>query len=202
MNIWRTSRVVEEFIRSRRLAQIAADLMGCDRVRLYHDQALCKEAGGGITPWHVDQHYWPLSTDRTITAWVPLQAVPAELGPLAFAVGSQQMLSGRHLEISDESERHIGMTLKDCPTVETPFDLGEVSFHSGWTFHRAGANQTQYIRHVMTVIYFDGDATVTEPRNDFQKNDLAEWLPGCVPGEPAASPINPLLFNRSENQAS
>ena len=37
-------------------------------VRLYHDQALFKEAGGGITPWHQDQHYWPLDTDRTITS--------------------------------------------------------------------------------------------------------------------------------------
>ena len=29
-------------------------------VRMYHDQALYKEAGGGYTPWHVDQFYWPL----------------------------------------------------------------------------------------------------------------------------------------------
>ncbi len=199
MNIWRTSEIVEEFIRSRRLAQIAADLMKSDRVRLYHDQALCKEGGGGITPWHADQHYWPLSTDKTITAWVPLQPVPLALGPLAFAHGSQKIVSGRHLEISDESEHHIGLTLKDCAVNETPFDLGDVSFHSGWTFHRAGVNNTTDIRHVMTVIYFDADAIVTEPRNDYQRNDLETWLPGCKPGESAASPINPILFNRTES---
>jgi Phytanoyl-CoA dioxygenase (PhyH) len=54
-------------------------------VRLYHDQALYKEAGGGPTPWHADQYYWPLTTDRVVTAWVPLQAVSADMGPLAFA---------------------------------------------------------------------------------------------------------------------
>jgi ectoine hydroxylase-related dioxygenase (phytanoyl-CoA dioxygenase family) len=197
MNLWRASTVVEELVRSRRLARLAADLMECDRVRLYHDQALCKEAGGGLTPWHVDQHYWPLATDRTITAWIPLQAVPIEMGPLAFAEGSQRILSGRHLAISDESEREISLTFKDSRIDEAPFDLGEVSFHSGWTFHRAGANTTDRIRHVMTVIYHDGDATVAEPRSSFQLNDLANWLPGCVPGGVAASPLNPVLWDRS-----
>ena len=27
---------------------------------------------GGFTPWHQDQFYWPLDTDRTITMWMPL----------------------------------------------------------------------------------------------------------------------------------
>ena len=58
-------------------------------VRMYHDQALYKEAGGGITPWHADQYYWPLETDKTITAWIPLQATPLEMGPLEFSAGSQ-----------------------------------------------------------------------------------------------------------------
>jgi hypothetical protein len=35
--------------------------MEVEGVRLYHDQALFKEAEGGITPWHADQYYWPLS---------------------------------------------------------------------------------------------------------------------------------------------
>jgi ectoine hydroxylase-related dioxygenase (phytanoyl-CoA dioxygenase family) len=196
-NLWRTSSDIEKFTRSRRLARLAAELMGCERVRLYHDQALCKEAGGGLTPWHADQHYWPLATDRTITAWIPLQAVPTEMGPLAFAAGSQRILSGRHLAISDESEREIGITIKDCPVDETPFDLGEVSFHAGWTFHRAGANRTDRTRHAMTVIYHDGDATVAEPRSSFHVNDLANWMPGCVPGGLAASPLNPVLWDRS-----
>src|SRR5262245_58249636 len=72
-NLWRHSRRVQELVFARRLAQIAAELLGVDGVRLYHDQALYKEAGGGITPWHADQYYWPLASDRTITVWIPLQ---------------------------------------------------------------------------------------------------------------------------------
>src|SRR5437016_6995478 len=52
MNLWEDDPSVREFTFSKRFAKIAADLMGIDSVRLYHDQALFKEAGGGHTPWH------------------------------------------------------------------------------------------------------------------------------------------------------
>ena len=72
-NLWRHDSQVRELVFARRLARIAAELLGVDGVRLYHDQALYKEAGGGVTPWHADQNYWPLAPDRSVTAWVPLQ---------------------------------------------------------------------------------------------------------------------------------
>src|SRR6187549_3125688 len=71
-NLWREDEIVRELIFSKRIAKIAADLMQTRGVRIYHDQALFKEGGGGITPWHADQYYWPLQTDKTITAWIPL----------------------------------------------------------------------------------------------------------------------------------
>lgn len=49
-------------------------------MRLYHDQALNKEPGGGYTPWHCDQYYWPVQSDKIVTAWVPLQ-VPHSPSP-------------------------------------------------------------------------------------------------------------------------
>ena len=82
MNLWEESERVREFVFGRRLAGLAAALLQVDGVRLYHDQSLYKEPGGGITPAHADQYYWPVDSDRTITAWVPLQAVPQEMGPL------------------------------------------------------------------------------------------------------------------------
>ena len=42
-------------------------------VRLYADQALYKEPHGGYTPWHCDASYWPLATDKVVSAWIPLQ---------------------------------------------------------------------------------------------------------------------------------
>jgi hypothetical protein len=75
--------------------------------------------------------------------------------------------------------------------------LGDVSFHTGWTFHRAGPNTTDVPRRVMTVIYMDADITVTAPTNDNQRADLAHWLGGTEPGQVPDTPLNPLICRRS-----
>ncbi|MEM9680312.1 MAG: phytanoyl-CoA dioxygenase family protein [Bacteroidota bacterium] len=196
-NLWTKDDQIKTLIFNERLAKIAADLMEVDGVRLYHDQALFKEAGGGITPWHADQHYWPLETDKTITAWIPLQSTPLNMGPLEFSAGSHDILEGRELSISDDSEAQIQKRLKvtDFEHVVEPFDLGEVSFHSGWVFHRAGANQTDEIRKVMTIIYMDKDMKLKKPSNSGQQNDWETWCPGAEIGEIINTPINPVLYS-------
>jgi len=200
MNLWTKSAIVKEFVFGKRLGRVAAELMGCRGVRLYHDQALYKEPGGGITPWHADQFYWPVATDNTVTAWIPLQYTPMELGPLAFSAGSQRFnAAGRDLEISDESEKKLSKALLESglPLIETPFDLGEVSFHLGWTFHRAGPNRSTTPRSVMTVIYMDRDMRLQAPVNRMQQADWERWCPGAKIGEIIATPKNPVLFERT-----
>lgn len=195
-NLWTKDDEIKKLAFSRRLGQIATDLMEVGGVRMYHDQALFKEAGGGITPWHADQYYWPLNSDKTITAWIPLQATPLEMGPLEFSAGSQAILTGRNLSIGDESEKVIGekVRLGNFTHVIEPFDVGEVSFHSGWVFHRAGANTTAETRKVMTVIYMDKDMRLKTPENDGQKNDWATWCPGAEIGAVIDTPLNPVLY--------
>lgn len=195
MNLWTTSPQVKEIVFSARLAKIAAELMGVAGVRMYHDQALFKEPGGGHTPWHADQYYWPLQSDKTVTAWIPLQETPLDHGPLEFSAGSHAMKEGRHLKISDDSEREIDrkLTLKDFERVVEPFDVGEVSFHMGWLFHRAGPNQTNRMRKVMTVIYMDKDMILKEPENENQVADWKTWCPGAEIGKPIDTPLNPIL---------
>jgi hypothetical protein len=194
VNLWTRDDDARALVFSRRLAGLAARLMGCANVRLYHDQALFKEPGGGGTPWHADQHYWPLSSARAVTAWIPLHDVPLPMGPLAFAAGSHRIDGrGRELEISDASDAWLGRTLADLPQVERAYAAGEVSFHGGWTFHRAGANTTDRMRRVMTVIYIDADMRVGTPANRNQERDLRAWFPGLAPGDHAASELNPVL---------
>jgi ectoine hydroxylase-related dioxygenase (phytanoyl-CoA dioxygenase family) len=198
-NLWQNSDIVRELVSAPRFAQIAADLLGVDGVRLYHDQALYKEAGGGLTPWHADQYYWPLSTDRCCTLWLPLQETPLEMGPLAFAAGSHRFSYGRELEISDESEAAIGRAVAEqgFPLVEEAFALGAASFHSGWTFHHAGPNTTGTPRRVMTVIYVDADMIISEPANRNQEVDLETFFPGARPGEIPDTKLNPVLYRRT-----
>jgi len=195
-NIWRQSNIVKELVFSRRLARIATELLGSNGVRLYHDQALYKEPGGGVTPWHVDQYYWPLASPATVTAWIPLQDTPVEMGPLSFASGSHRFPFLRDLSISDASEQVIqeAMDRERYPYVERPFELGDVSFHNGYTFHRAPPNRSRQARQVMTIIYMDRDIKVSEPTNDQQRGDLETWLPGTRIGATPDGPLNPVLY--------
>lgn len=194
-NLWQTCPDVQPLVFSKRLAAIAGHLMGARAVRLYHDQALYKEPGGGFTPWHADQYYWPLDGPQTCTAWIPLQDTPVEMGALAFSAGSHRHDLGRDLPISDESEQQIAEALAgaDLPTHIRSFRLGDVSFHSGWTFHRAGANHTDQPRRVMTVIYF-ADGLRLAPPTEAQQADQEAFLPGLKPGDLAATPMNPILW--------
>ena len=196
-NLWRENELIKELVFSKRLGQLASELMQVNGVRLYHDQALFKEAGGGITPWHADQYYWPLSSDKTVTAWIPLQATPLEMGPLEFSAGSHAIVEGRELEIGDESEEIIQKTLRvtDFHHVIEAFDIGEISFHSGWIFHRAGANVTNQMRKVMTVIYMDKDMVLKAPDNANQENDWKTWCPGAQIGAVIQTPLNELIYS-------
>jgi ectoine hydroxylase-related dioxygenase (phytanoyl-CoA dioxygenase family) len=195
-NLWTENEIIKQLIFSKRLGKIAADLMQTEGVRIYHDQALFKERGGGITPWHADQYYWPLETDKTITAWMPLQATPLELGPLEFSAGSQQIVEGRELAIGDESETIIQQKLRvtDFEHIIEPFELSEISFHSGWVFHRAGANTTNQMRKVMTIIYMDKDMKLKQPENKNQLNDWQTWCPGALVGKTIDTPLNPIIY--------
>ncbi len=195
MNLWTQSEEVKQFVFGKRIARIATDLLQVTGVRIYHDQALYKEPGGGFTPWHADQYYWPVSSDRIITAWVPLQDTPPEMGPLAFCEKSHRFQIGRDLEISDESEITLKEALHSFRMEESPFDLGDVSFHAGWTFHRAGANSTSRPREVMTMIYMDENIRLAAPKNKNQVNDIERWCPGVQIGQVIDSPLNPILVS-------
>jgi ectoine hydroxylase-related dioxygenase (phytanoyl-CoA dioxygenase family) len=196
-NIWTKNETVKEFCWGQRLARLAAELLGVKGVRMYHDQALYKESGGGVTPWHADQYYWPLSNANTVTAWIPLQAVPMEMGPLAFAKGSHRFEDGRDLGISDESEVRIGRSMKEhnYPLVDTPFDRGEVSFHYGWTFHRAGPNVSSKPRAVMTIIYMDEDMRLSEPSSTAREHDRRAFAADVEIGAVINGKMTPVIYH-------
>ncbi|WP_404388001.1 phytanoyl-CoA dioxygenase family protein [Humibacillus xanthopallidus] len=196
MNLWRHDPAVERFVKASRFADVAARLLGVPRVRLYHDQALFKEPGGGYTPWHQDAMYWPLDGSRCLTMWMPLVDITPDHGGLAFASRSHVDGPLSDIGISDASEEHFDHLLDERGLViDEPVAMraGDASFHSGWTVHKALGNTADRMREVMTVIWFADGLPVLEPANTSQANDLASWLPGLAPGDLAASPANPVI---------
>jgi ectoine hydroxylase-related dioxygenase (phytanoyl-CoA dioxygenase family) len=198
--LWMKSEAVKRFVLAKRFAKIAADLMGVSGVRIYHDQALFKEPGDGHTPWHQDQIYWPLDTDKTITMWMPLVPVPEEVGSMTFASESQKNGFVSKQLISDESNRTLAAYIESKGLTAVNYGAmkaGDATFHAGWTLHSAPNNPTDKMREVMTIIYIADDSIIAEPDSNARKNDLKEWFPGLKPGDLAASPINPLVYTRS-----
>jgi ectoine hydroxylase-related dioxygenase (phytanoyl-CoA dioxygenase family) len=127
-----------------------------------------------------------------------LQEIPLEMGPLEFSAKSHLLQEGRQLKISDDSEQVIAKKLRlgDFKTIIEPFEAGEVSFHSGWIFHRAGANITDKMRQVMTMIYMDKDMKLIQPQNENQQADWDTWCPRAKVGEVINSPINPVIYEK------
>ena len=129
------------FVFSPRFAKAAADLLGVSGVRLYHDQAFFKEPGGGHTPWHQDQFYWPFDTEKTITMWMPLADLDPRVGSMTFATGSHTAGKLRGHAISDESEAEFARLVDAEHLPEHTYGAiraGDATFHAGWTLHRAG----------------------------------------------------------------
>ena len=196
VNLWLFDETVREYALSRRFGGIAAKLLGVDKVRLYHDQALFKEAGGGITPWHQDQHYWPLATHKTITMWMTLRDIHADMGTLQFASGSHVDGYLGDIPISDESEALFRAFVAERGFRLTQADAmraGSATFHSGWTLHSAPPNRSQSMRPAMTVIYYADGTRVSELDNKHRVNDRNAFLPGKAPGDVAATQLNPAL---------
>jgi hypothetical protein len=118
------------------------------------------------------------------------------MGPLGFYARSQSVEFGRDLGISDESEAKISanMARHGFAFSSGAFELGEVSFHLGWTFHKAGANVSTQPRAVMTVIYMDAAMRLAPALSPAQENDRDQWCPGVQPGELIATPKNPCIY--------
>jgi ectoine hydroxylase-related dioxygenase (phytanoyl-CoA dioxygenase family) len=197
MNLWRRNENVKKIVMSKRLAKVAADLLGVKNVRVYHDQALFKEPGGGPTPWHQDQYYWPIDTHNTLTMWMPFVDIDEDMGMLTFASGSQKKGSVFNYEISDESEQEFDKYVRDnkfeISRAQT-MKAGDATWHYGFTIHNAPGNESDKMREVFTIIYLADDAKIIQPKNSWQQNDLKSWLMDKEIGTCADSELNPLVL--------
>ena len=82
MNLWEDCPDVRPLTFHPRLGQAAAELLGVDVIRLWHDQALYKLPGGRETDPHQDHPYWPMRETASVTAWIPFEGATRASGAL------------------------------------------------------------------------------------------------------------------------
>jgi len=196
--VWLSNPIIRLFVLSPRIAEISAHLLGVERVRLYHDNLMSKEPGCGRTPWHFDDHHFPLATQDVVTAWIPGQAIPEAMGPLTFARGIDAWRAVEEIpfnKVDTSYDQQVARTFQDAkiPVDASAFNAGDVSFHHNLNFHSAGANLTSISRCVLAnTLFADGARVVDAPT--MVSGDWKKFLPGVDAGAIAASPLNPVCW--------
>jgi ectoine hydroxylase-related dioxygenase (phytanoyl-CoA dioxygenase family) len=194
INLWEDFEDVRALTFHSRLAESAALLLGVRALRVWHDQALYKEAGGRGTDPHQDQPYWPLHETDAITAWIPFDGSTRENGCMGYLPGSHTSGLRRFANIFTST----GYDLEALPqtrgreTVWVEVPAGAVAFHHGLTVHRALPNTSPRTRRVHTVIYFADGTTRVSREHPHPAVDRA----GIAPGAVVASDVTPIAWPR------
>ena len=160
-NLWEDCPGVRPLTFHAAIGETAARLLGVPAIRIWHDQALYKEAGGRQTDAHQDQPYWPIAEADTITAWIPLDGSTLENGAMGYLPGSHLIGLRKFVNIFTGEPEDIlsGEELRDVEPIFVEVPAGSVAFHHGLTFHVAKSNQTPQTRRVHTAIYFADGST-------------------------------------------
>lgn len=187
LNPWRTDDTIRQMTLHPRLVAAAQQLAGRP-IRLFHDHILTKEPRNGRpSEFHQDQPFWPLG--RTIdayAAWIALGDTPEEHGCMRFIPGSHRH---RHLPMQYLTQKDHLFSL--CPELAwservcVPLRAGDVTFHTGFTAHEAGANQLDHPRVAHSVIFVDAEAHYVGGGH-FLTDQL-----GLAPGDPLCDTVCP-----------
>lgn len=194
VNFRESDPFIDEFVTSRALGAVSADLLGTHPLRLWSDSVFGKLGRGGDqrgTAWHQD--YPSLPMDRAIGCqiWIAVVEITPDMGPL-------QYLSGSHREppLGRGSFTARGMVdvhpwLLDKYSISPQHHLqpGDVMAHHSLTFHSAQPNTTDRDRIALASHRFDANARYTGLVND--RSDGR----GLVVGEPFDNPFFPVVID-------
>ena len=195
MNLWEDFPGVRPLTFHPKLGQAAAELLHVPAVRLWHDQALYKQAGGRATDAHQDHPYWPIRETASVTAWIPFEGSTLASGAVGYLPGSHAIGLRRFVNIFFGEPEDI-LARPEIASIEPRFvevPKGSVAFHHGLTVHLAKANVTDRDRAVHTVIYFPDGSVRGYPFAHF-----AVDRGGIEVGQKIASDVTPIAWPRPD----
>ncbi|HXV34275.1 MAG TPA: phytanoyl-CoA dioxygenase family protein [Gaiellaceae bacterium] len=203
---WQRIPEYEELIRHSAAARIAGELMGSERVRLFHDHLLVKEPGTAQrTPWHQDQPYYNVEGTQACSMWMPVDPVPRE-STLEFVAGSHlgPWLMPRTF-LDDEAKWFPEGSLEELPDVYGEpgrfrilgwaLEPGDAVFFHMLTLHAAGGVSGDRRRRAFSVRFVGDDVTYAPRpwRTSPEFPGLADELPA---GAALEHPLFPVLWER------
>jgi phytanoyl-CoA hydroxylase len=198
LNLWQTNEKVKQIMLSEDIGKMAAELAGCDGIRIWHDQALVKRPWANPTSWHLDTPFWSFSDRRALSIWVALDDATPENGCLYFIPGSYHATGFENSGIGknmDSIFQFYPQFIK-AGSVGVPMKAGSCSFHNGLTIHGAGANMTSGYRRAMTCAYMPDGATFNGIKNILSDEQVAKLNIGDLLNDEAQTP---LIYSKSSN---
>lgn len=158
------STVFRRFVAQPVIGAIAARLARTSAIRLLDDQLIAKAAGcSSRIGWHTDGAYWSTcSSDRLLTAWVPLQDCDESMGGLIVLDGSHRWPGVEQLRTFNDPDftrieerfRAEGHVVRKVPLA---LRKGQISFHHCWTVHGSDANISGRSRLALAIHLQDAD---------------------------------------------
>jgi len=197
MNLWEDFPDVRPLTFHPRLGQAAAELLGVDAVRLWHDQALYKQAGARATDPHQDHPYWPIKETASVTAWIPFEGSTLDSGAMAYLPGTHTIGLRKFVNIFFGEPENIltDPEVEDIKPVFVEVPKGSVAYHHGLTIHLANPNTTAHDRAVHTIIYFPDGSTRGYPHPHFCVD-----RGGIEVGQPIDSDATPIAWPRPNDE--
>jgi hypothetical protein len=159
------------------IAAVAARLAGVKQMRMFADSLIDKRPtkmqSSGAVGWHTDKAYWPTcSSEKLVTAWIPLQDCTIEMGALTHLDGSH-LWHGK-LDFSgffsfnnqnlEDLERHLREHRLELNKSTMLLKAGQVSFHHCRTIHASYPNRSDRNRTVLVMHFQDGENRHREAR--------------------------------------
>lgn len=193
--LWEDHSSVRPLTFHPKLCAAAANLLQTDSVRLWHDQALYKEAGGRKTDAHLDFPFWPVDQPQLVSAWIPFDGVQHGGGIMGYVQGSHRMGIDQFVDIGQlRGGEPIDLLqeprVASRPLVWVEVPKGGVIFHHALTIHAAESNDSHTTRRVFTTVYV-ADGCRRASKSTYFSLDRDEIRTGDLiagPGFPVAWP--------------
>lgn len=143
---------IRNLVRSEVLAARIGELCGASEVRLWHDQLLWeaprRRSGKREYHWHTERSRWKTcQCPLMVTAWIPLDEVTEEMGPITMVEGSEEQ---PWIDLPE------GWEPEESSRRSVLLNPGEVSLHCWHTVHGNPPNLGDQTRRVVAAHYSIG----------------------------------------------
>jgi ectoine hydroxylase-related dioxygenase (phytanoyl-CoA dioxygenase family) len=182
--------------------EVAARLMGADRVRFFYDQLFIKAPGTAApTPWHNDLPFWPFRGQHLISLWIALAPVSRQTSGVQYVAGSHRWNKMFRAITPDYDPRFMNEAMEVCPDYGDGshpqaqilcWDMqpGDVLCHHPLTVHGAAGNasQTQW-RIGLSIRYLGADVQWDPRPHTMSLRRNPDVAPGEFPADDVALPV-------------